>query len=59
MEKETNTVIENLQNEYLKIKDNLIRCGNIVLEYNSEEEIHIYNDFVINWGGTLKKSFIC
>lgn len=39
MEKETNTVIENLQNEYLKIKDNLIRCGNIVLEYNSEEEI--------------------
>lgn len=37
------------------------RMGYVVAtgRYNSEEEIHIYNDFVINWGGTLKKSFIC
>lgn len=38
-EKEENTKIENLQNEYLKVKDNLLRCGNIVLEFTEEKEI--------------------
>ena len=38
-EKEENIKIENLQNEYLKIKDNLIRCGNIVSEFTEEKEI--------------------
>ena len=38
-EKAENTKIENLQNEYLKIKDSLSRCGNIVSEYTEEKEI--------------------
>lgn len=38
-EKEEIIKIENLQNEYLKIKDSLSRCGNIVSEYTDENEI--------------------
>ena len=38
-EKTEESKIENLQNEYLKIKDSLSRCGNIVLEYTEEKEI--------------------
>lgn len=38
-EKEESTKIENLQNEYLKIKEILSRCGNIVSEYTGEKEI--------------------
>lgn len=38
-EKEEALKIENLQNEYIKIKDSLSRCGNIVSEYTEEKEI--------------------
>ncbi|MBR3325525.1 MAG: hypothetical protein IKG14_05735 [Clostridia bacterium] len=31
--------IKNLQNKYLKIKDLLLRCGNLVSEYTSERDL--------------------
>lgn len=39
-EKEEKTKIENLKNNYLKLKDSLSRCGNIISEYTEEKEIY-------------------
>ena len=38
-QKDKQAKIENLQNEYIKLKDLLSRCGNIVSEYTEENEI--------------------
>lgn len=38
-EKSNNIKIKNLQNNYIKIKDLLSRCGNIVSEYTDENNI--------------------
>ena len=38
-EKEEKVIIKNLQTNYLKIKDLLARCGNIVFEYTEESQI--------------------
>ena len=37
--REEKVKIEKLQNEYIKVKDLLSRCGNIVSEYTEEKEI--------------------
>lgn len=39
-EKDEKIKIENLQNQYFKIKDSLSRCGNLVSEYTNEEQIN-------------------
>ena len=38
-------IIQELNEKYFKIKDNLIRCGNIVLECNKKETIDILFSF--------------
>lgn len=39
-EKQEKIKIENLKNNYMKLKDALSRCGNIVSEYTEEKEIN-------------------
>ena len=38
-EKSEKTIIENLQNNYLKLKDLLSRCGNYVSEYTNDNNV--------------------
>ena len=37
--KDENVVIEEIQNDYQKVKELLLRCGNIVSEYTKEKDI--------------------
>lgn len=39
-EKEEKLKIEQLKNNYMKLKDSLSRCGNIISEYTEEKEIN-------------------
>ena len=44
--KDENVVIEEIQNDYQKVKELLLRCGNIVSEYTKEKDIiEIINSF--------------
>ena len=38
-EKSINTIINNLQNNYLKVKDLLLKCGNYVSEYTDDKQV--------------------
>lgn len=44
--KNENIIIDEIQNDYQKVKELLLRCGNIVSEYTKEKEIiEIINSF--------------